>query len=66
MRCGKQKEENMDAIWEIFWAFCDVYYSPETPVADFEPLIAELIVLTQQSRCWHIRQAAILTMQTLR
>lgn len=41
----EEKEANMDAIWEIFWAFCDVYYSPETPVADFNPLLAEMIGL---------------------
>lgn len=39
------KEKNMHPVWDVFWAFCDVYYSTETPVDDFKPLIAELIVL---------------------
>ncbi len=42
------KAENMEDVWEIFWAFCDVYYSQETPVDDFKPLLTELIGLLQK------------------
>jgi HK97 family phage prohead protease len=39
------KEEYMRDVWDVFWAFCDVYYSTDTPVDDFSDLIGELTVL---------------------
>jgi HK97 family phage prohead protease len=41
----EEKENNMDPVWEIFWAFCDVYYAQDTPVADFNDLVQEMIIL---------------------
>lgn len=42
------KCENMEDIFEIFWAFCDVYYDEATPVDDFTKLMVEMIALFQQ------------------
>lgn len=42
------KCENMETLFDIFWAFCDVYYDSKTPVSDFNPLLVELIGLFQQ------------------
>lgn len=41
------KCENMSDIWDIMWALCDVYYSSDTPVEDFAPLITEMIGILQ-------------------
>jgi HK97 family phage prohead protease len=43
----EMKRENMEDIYDIFWAFCDIYYSQETPPDDFNKLLAELITLLQ-------------------
>lgn len=37
------KYENMEDVYDIFWAFCDVYYDQDTPVGDFSSLLGELI-----------------------
>lgn len=42
------KCNNMEDLYEIFWAFCDVYYDENTPVEDFTSLLTELIGLFQQ------------------
>ncbi len=42
------KCENMEDIWDIVFALCDVYYDSQTPVSDFEPLVNEMITLLQQ------------------
>ncbi len=44
----EQKWANMDAVWEVFGAFCDVYYDDDTPVADFQTLLRETVTLLQQ------------------
>jgi HK97 family phage prohead protease len=41
------KYENMDKLYDIFWAFCDVYYNKDTPVEDFVPLVSEFITILQ-------------------
>lgn len=37
----EQKWENMDALWEIMGAFCDVYMDENTPVDAFSSLLNE-------------------------
>jgi HK97 family phage prohead protease len=41
------KRENMEDVYDIFWAFCDVYYDENTPPDDFNKLLSELITLFQ-------------------
>lgn len=39
------KYENLENVYEVFWAFLDVYYDPETSVDDFNSLLAEFITI---------------------
>lgn len=39
------KSDNMDDVFDIFYAFCDVYFDYETPVADFQILLKECVQL---------------------
>lgn len=41
------KQQKMEVIRKYFWAFCDVYFDEETPVEDFDTLLAEFITLLQ-------------------
>lgn len=41
----EQKSELIHDAQDIFWAFCDVYYSEETAVNDFTKLLKETITL---------------------
>jgi len=44
----EQKWENMDALWEIMGAFCDVYMDENTPVEAFADLLKEVADLISQ------------------
>lgn len=39
------KSDNMDDVFDIFYAFCDVYFDYETPVDDFQVLLKECVQL---------------------
>lgn len=39
------KCDNMDDVFDIFYAFCDVYFDYETPVDDFQILLKECVQL---------------------
>jgi len=39
------KREKLSPVYDIFWAFCDVYWKEETPVEDFSMLLTEMIGL---------------------
>lgn len=39
------KSDNMDDVFDIFYAFCDVYFDYETPVEDFQGLLKECVQL---------------------
>ncbi len=39
------KSDNMDDVFDIFYAFCDVYFDYETPVSDFQGLLKECVQL---------------------
>lgn len=41
----EQKYANLRDFWDIVYAFCDIYYSDETDVADFGKLLAETVGL---------------------
>lgn len=41
------KCENMADVWDVMWALCDAYYSNDTPVEDFVPLITEMVGILQ-------------------
>jgi phage head maturation protease len=42
------KYEKMDDVFDIFYAFCDVYFAPQAKVGDFSDLLNECIGLLQQ------------------
>lgn len=42
------KYGKMDACFDVFYAFCDVFFDPNTPIEQFEALITECISLFQQ------------------
>lgn len=42
------KCENMSDLWDVMFAFCDVYYDEATPVEDFNKLLGEMVGLLQQ------------------
>jgi HK97 family phage prohead protease len=44
----EMKCDNMEDVFEIFYAFCDVYYDPATSVNDFTDLLNECVSLLQQ------------------
>jgi HK97 family phage prohead protease len=39
----EKKQEAMRDVWEVFYAFCDVFYNDDTPVDDFNTLLTETI-----------------------
>lgn len=39
----EKKRENMSDAYEVWWAFCGVYFDEETDVDDFEKLLGETI-----------------------
>lgn len=41
----ERKMDNMDDVFDIFYAFCDVYCDYETPVDDFQMLLKECVQL---------------------
>ncbi len=42
------KRENMEDVWDIVYALCDVYFDEATPVEDFNTLVTEMIgILTK-------------------
>jgi HK97 family phage prohead protease len=41
----KIKTDNMDDVFDIFYAFCEVYFDELTPPEDFQPLLKECISL---------------------
>lgn len=42
------KWDNVDVVWDIVYAFCDVYFDEDTPVTDFSKLLTETAGLLQR------------------
>lgn len=42
------KYDKMDDVFDVFYAFCDVYFAPQAKVGDFSDLLNECIELLQQ------------------
>ncbi len=41
----EDKSDNMEDAYEVWWAFCDVYFDENTPAEDFTKLLAETITI---------------------
>lgn len=44
----EQKYDNLDGMFQVIYAMCNVYCDPVTPVGDFQKLLTETIGLLQQ------------------
>lgn len=44
----EQKSQYMQSVYEVLWAFCDVYYDEDTSVDDFGALLNEAVSILQK------------------
>ena len=44
----EMKCQNMEDVFEVFYAFCDAYFNEETPATDFQTMLVETIIIMQK------------------